>query len=167
MIFKLLDLHFSTFKDVNLITSHCKHTICFAVRSVTFTASTRKLLNKWNYHSFQIFFLFIGRELTTWPANKSLQMMVCSCALLAANNILLMRKRNHAFLLVAIALKWKWQIASLPKLGDRMIKRLLNSIITGRSRIMNHTYKRIMNHDSFVLKTWESWIFALRLGNHE
>ena len=34
---------------------------------------------------------------------------------LAANTILLMRKWNHAFLLLAIALAWKWQIASLPE----------------------------------------------------
>ena len=34
---------------------------------------------------------------------------------LAANNILHMRKGNRAFLLLAIALVWKWQIASLPK----------------------------------------------------
>ena len=35
---------------------------------------------------------------------------------LAANtgNILLMRKWNHAFLLRAIALGWKWQSGSLP-----------------------------------------------------
>ena len=37
-------------------------------------------------------------------------------ACLAANKILLMRERNHAFLLVAIALEWKWQIASLLKI---------------------------------------------------
>ena len=30
---------------------------------------------------------------------------------LAANNILLVRKWNHAFLLFAIAVSWKWQIA--------------------------------------------------------
>ena len=55
---------------------------------------------------------------------------------LAANNILHMRKGNRAFLLLAIALAWKWQIASLPedihwknKLGNRMIKQLLNSVI--------------------------------------
>ena len=50
---------------------------------------------------------------------------------LAANNILHMRKGNRAFLLLAIALARKWQIASLPedKLGDRMIKQLLNSVI--------------------------------------
>ena len=57
---------------------------------------------------------------------------------LAANNILLMRKGNRAFLdlLLAIALAWKWQIAWLPKdiyykykLGDRMIKQSLNSVI--------------------------------------
>ena len=46
---------------------------------------------------------------------------------LAANNILFMRKGNRAFLLLAIALAWKWQIASLPKdirqknkLGDQL-----------------------------------------------
>ena len=27
------------------------------------------------------FFLFIGRELTTWPANNCLRIMVCSCAM--------------------------------------------------------------------------------------
>ena len=34
---------------------------------------------------------------------------------LAADAILLMRKWNNAFLLLAIALAWKWQIASLPE----------------------------------------------------
>ena len=34
---------------------------------------------------------------------------------LAAKTILLMRKWNHAFLVLAIALAWKWQIASLPE----------------------------------------------------
>ena len=29
----------------------------------------------------KFFFLFIGREPTTWPANKYLQIMVCSCAM--------------------------------------------------------------------------------------
>ena len=41
------------------------------------------------------FFLFIDRELTTWPANKCF----------AANNILLMRNWNYA-------LVWKWWIGS-------------------------------------------------------
>ena len=61
--------------------------------------------------------------------------MVCSCATLsncvwlwclAANNILLIHKRTHAFLLA-----WKWQIALLPKdiHVDQMIKQLLNSVI--------------------------------------
>ena len=63
--------------------------------------------------------------------------MVSSCTMssncfwlwhLAANNILLMRKRTHAFLLV-----WKWQIALLSEdiHVDQMIKQLLfNSVIT-------------------------------------
>ena len=29
----------------------------------------------------KLFFLFIGRELTTWPANNCLQIIVCSCAM--------------------------------------------------------------------------------------
>ena len=29
----------------------------------------------------KFFFLFIGREPTTWPANNCLQIMVCSCAM--------------------------------------------------------------------------------------
>ena len=94
---------------------------------------------------YKFFFLCIGRTRTTWPANNSLQIMVCSCAMsptvfgfkcLAESNILLMRKRNHAFLLLAIALSSRMEdrFASRRyllknKLGDRMIKQLLNSVI--------------------------------------
>ena len=55
---------------------------------------------------------------------------------LAANDILPTQKRNHTFLLLAIALGSIWQIASLTfeslknKLVDLMIKQLLNSVIT-------------------------------------
>ena len=64
----------------------------------------------------QLFFLFIGRKPTTWPANNCLQIMVCSCAM-SSNFVWLQiifcsrRKRNHPFLL----LREKWQIASLPE----------------------------------------------------
>ena len=60
----------------------------------------------YHYNLRQIFFLLIGKEPSTWPANNCLQIMVCSCATssncvwlwhLAANNILLIHKRNHAF----------------------------------------------------------------------
>ena len=60
---------------------------------------------------------------------------------LAANNILLTRKWNHAILLHAIALAWKWQIASNPlknKLGERMIKQLSNSVIAKYHDILLH-----------------------------
>ena len=71
--------------------------------------------------------------------------MVCSCAMssncvwlkcLAANNFLLMRKRHHAFLILLLAITLAWKMAesfasrrySLKnKLGDVMIKQLLNS----------------------------------------
>ena len=77
----------------------------------------------------KFFFLFIGRKPTMWPANNSLQyngLLICNAIqqCLAANNILLKHKGNRAFLLLAIGLTWKWQIASLP-----MIKQLLNSVI--------------------------------------
>ena len=63
---------------------------------------------------------------------------------LAANNFLLIRKWNHAFLLFGIVLEWKWQIASLSedipkkkkkkmritnKLGDRMIKQFFSPFV--------------------------------------
>ena len=53
---------------------------------------------------------------------------------LTANNVLLIRKWNHAFFLLAIALAWKWQffsqiIKKIKRLGHRMIKQLLNSVI--------------------------------------
>ena len=46
------------------------------------------------------FFLFIGQEPSTWPANNWLQIMVCSCAMLfncfwLQILFLLMRKWNH------------------------------------------------------------------------
>ena len=63
----------------------------------------------------QIFFLFIGREPTAWPASDCLQIMVCSCAM-SSNwvwlQIIFHSKWNLTFLLLAITLAWKWQIAS-------------------------------------------------------
>ena len=63
---------------------------------------------------------------------------------LAANNILLTRKWNHAILLHAIALAWKWQIASNPlknKLGDPMMKQLSNSVIANYHDILLNLVK--------------------------
>ena len=86
----------------------------------------------------KLFFLFIGWKPTTWPANNCLKsngLVMCNVVqlCLAANNILLMRKRNHAW----YALAWKKADPFAPqrcslknKLGDRMIKQLLNSVIT-------------------------------------
>ena len=57
---------------------------------------------------------------------------------LATNNFLLMRKRHHAFLILLLAIALAWKMAesfasrrySLKnKLGDRMIKQLLNSVM--------------------------------------
>ena len=53
-------------------------------------------------------------QMTTY--NKGLLMRdVVQLTCLAANDILLMQKSNHAFFLLGIAHAWKWQIALLPK----------------------------------------------------
>ena len=49
------------------------------------------------------FFLFIGQEPTTWPANNGLLMRNVTQLCLATNNILLSRIWNHTFLLLAIS----------------------------------------------------------------
>ena len=51
---------------------------------------------------------------------------LCLAYCLAANNILLMHEWNYTFLLVAIALEWKWQIASLLKIVLKKQTRWLN-----------------------------------------
>ena len=58
----------------------------------------------------KLFFLFIGWKPTKWPANNCLQIMVCSCAMLS----------NYV---------WLQPYSLKNKLGDRMIKQLLNSVI--------------------------------------
>ena len=63
------------------------------------------------------------------PTNNGLPMHNVLQLCFAANNILLMRKRNHAFIFLAnyrSSVKMEHHF----KLGDRMIKQLLNSIIT-------------------------------------
>ena len=74
------------------------------------------------------FFLSIGWEPTTWPANNCLQIMVCSrvvafkCVCCKYHAL----ERKMADQLPRAAKKWlKYE----NKLGDRMIKQLLNSVI--------------------------------------
>ena len=95
----------------------------------------------------KLFFLFIGRKPTLWPANNYLQIMVCSCAMsfsrvwllfgfncLAANNILLMRKQNlfspscdRSCVNNGRSLRSP-KIFIENKLCDRMIKQLLDEV---------------------------------------
>ena len=67
------------------------------------------------------FFLFIGREPTTWPANNCLQnngVLTYNVVqlFLAANTILLMHRWNHAFLLLAIAVLKNGRSLRFPKI---------------------------------------------------
>ena len=98
-----------------------------------------------SYSSRQIFLSFhwLRAHHMTWkllPTNALCNVLLrCNVVQLslAANNILLLGKRHHAFLLLAITFAKKMadrfasQGYSLKnKLGDRMIKQLLNSVIT-------------------------------------
>ena len=96
----------------------------------------------------KFFFLLLAdsppRDLEILPTNNGLLMRNDVQLCLAANNILLTRKWNHAILLHAIALAWKWQIASDPlenKLGDRMMKQLSNSDIANYHDILLNLVK--------------------------
>ena len=75
--------------------------------------------NKSHYHSTQFFlpsyWLRAPHVTCKWlPTDNGLLMrtvfQLCLALCLAANDILLMRKWNHAFLPLAIAFAWKWQI---------------------------------------------------------
>ena len=65
-----------------------------------------------------VFFLSIGWEPTTWPANNCLQLMVCSCVVPS--------KRVLLQIILWAARQW---LKYGNKLGDRMISKLLNSAI--------------------------------------
>ena len=94
--------------------------------------------NLHNYHSLQIFLRIIGRQPTAWPANNCLQIMVCSCAMssnfvslpiifyICVNETTLFSFLQSLLIVAGRSLR-------LPniflKLGDQMIKQLLNSVI--------------------------------------
>ena len=65
-----------------------------------------------------VFFLSIGWEPTTWPANNCLQLMVCSCVVPS--------KRVLLQIILWAARQW---LKYGNKLGDRKISKLLNSAI--------------------------------------
>ena len=102
-----------------MILSTCK--IYVLINPTNMQKKENCLQINWIIIQSKFFFLFVGQEPTTWPANNCLQnnngllmhnaVQLC----LASNNILHMRKGNCAFLLLAITLAWKWQIASLPE----------------------------------------------------
>ena len=93
----------------------------------------------------KFFFLFLDREPTTWPANKCLQIIVCSC-LMSSLFCLQIRfcscvNETTLFSLLGCLSRKSGRSLCWPfrdyrrrhllknKLDDRMIKQLLNSII--------------------------------------
>ena len=122
----------------------------------------RLRLGKWedsqktksNYHSMQFFFLFIGREPTMWPANNCLQTIVCSGAM-SSNCVWLQIIFCSCSVSDRSCVKMADRFASgryslQNKLGDRMMRQLLNSVIAeyrdlsvaSRSTIQGHPCQR-------------------------
>ena len=112
-----------------------------------------------NYHLMQFFFLFIGREATTWPANNCLQIVVCSCTV--SPNCVWLQIILCWWCVNAIALAWKWQITNLfmyqryslrKQTHDRMIKTIIiiNSVIAKYSDL-SVSYRSIL---IFCLRLW-------------
>ena len=75
---------------------------------------------------------------------------------LAANNIRLMRKGNHFFLLLAITLAWKWQIASLPE----DIRQKTNAVI----ECWNNNYWTQLSQNIVICQCLADQLFASAFG---
>ena len=69
----------------------------------------------------KFFFLFIGQETTTWPANNCLQIIVCSCTM-PSNSVWLQ-------IIFFWCVKETVLFSLLRSLLHRMIKQFLNSVI--------------------------------------
>ena len=63
------------------------------------------------YHSIRFFFLSIGQESTTWPANNWLQIMVCSCVV--SFKLVLLQIIFCSCVIGTTFSREKWQITSL------------------------------------------------------
>ena len=80
----------------------------------------------------KLFFFFIGQKPTMWPANNCLKIMVCLCT--KSSNCVWSTNKTTRFSFLWSLLHEKWQIRGRSgsfknKLGDRMIKQLLNSVM--------------------------------------
>ena len=93
--------------------------------------------NDWDYHFDAVFFFpSIGQQPSTWPANNCLEIMICSCVVQSKHVLLQIIfcscviqttfSRENGWSLPWAARKW---LNHQNKLRDRIIKKLLNSII--------------------------------------
>ena len=126
------------------------------------------------------FFLSIGREFTTWPANNYLRIMVCSCVV-PSKRVLLQIIFCSCVIGTTFSRK-NWQIASPAwavrkwlkyenNLGDRMIKQLLNSAFRATGLIVKYHDLPVSRRSIIclslrlrqiidLLATDKSWYFA-------
>ena len=109
------------------------------------------------YHWCRFFFLFIGREPTTWPANNCLQIMVCSCSL-SSNcvwlQIIFCSRLNESALFSFFAslllangrsICFSKKFIKKTKLSDQAMKKLLNSSYHKISRFVSVSHVQIKN----------------------
>ena len=117
-------------------------------------------------------FLFIGRELTTWPANNCLQIMVCSCSV-SSNcvwlQIILCSCINETALFCFFASLLLENGRSLC-FSKKFIKKHKLSDQTIKKKLLNSSYHKIswfisVSHRSIVCRSWrlttdKSWYFG-------
>ena len=113
------------------------------------------------------FFLFIGWDPTTWPTNNCIQIMVCSCAIPSncvwlqiifctciKETVLfsflrsLLRENSRSLCFLRIFIKKN-------KLGDRMIKKLLNLVIT-KYRDLSVSRRSIIDQPLASANNWSA-----------
>ena len=129
-------------------------------------------VNNWSkFASSKFFFLFIGREPTTWPTINCLQIMVCSCAM-QSNSVWLSVwlqiifcscvKETVLFSVLRSLLRENGRSLRFPrifikknKLGDRMIKQLLNSVIA-KYRDLSVSRRSIICPPSASANNWSA-----------
>ena len=105
--------------------------------------------------SCKFFFLFIGRELTTWPADNCLQIMVCSCAM-SFNCVWLQiifcsyANSTALFSFLRLLLRENGRYLLKNKLGDRMMEQLSNPIIAVFSRRSIMIYSPLIKSPYFA-----------------
>ena len=102
---------------------------------------------KQSYHAMHFFFLFIGWEPTTWPANNCLQIMVCSCVV-PSKHVLL-----QIIFCSCVTEPW-WQITFSPWARQRNLGRRYHSGWIGFMVFFERPYYCRLGKSMIALDRW-------------